>query len=474
MAAFAPMNRTKIICTMGPSVASEEKITELAESGMSVIRFNCSHGTPATRRHQLAMVRRVEKRLSRSIGVMVDLQGPKMRVGDLPGPFQLNPKEVWQLSQNGEASEDKKIIPLSFSLSPGVAVGGSIYMNDGLIWGEVVKKDPRTVWIRVIHGGIIESRKGINIPFYRGKIDALSSKDRADVDWALHHRADFIALSFVRHAEDIEKLKTIIAKKRSDYRPLVIAKIEKPEAVDEMDDIIRVSDGILVARGDLGIELKPEKVPVVQKQLIERCRYFKKPVIVATQMLDSMRVNPVPTRAEVSDVASAIYAGADAVLLTGETSNGLYPIEATDMMNRIIGEVENHMIVKTFRKKPEDFGLGSYEESFIFNVMQTADDIDAKAIVILNRRGVLTKILSKLHPKQPVYSMALTRTAYRQLSLYWGVFPAEVPNRNTNKRIESVLSLFKARKLVRKSDKLIFVYRDYLVDNLNLKIVEIW
>lgn len=468
------MNRTKIICTMGPSVASEAKIAELARAGMSVIRFNCSHGTMGVRRHQLAMVRRVEKKLGRSLGVMVDLQGPKMRVGDLPGPFQLNPKEIWQLSQGAAASETKKILPLSFALSPGVSVGGSIYMNDGLISGEVVKKDSRTVWLRIIHGGVIESRKGINIPFYRGKISALSKKDLADVDWALRHRADFIALSFVRHAADIEKLKAIIKRSCVDYEPLVIAKIEKPEAVDEMDDIIQASDGILVARGDLGIELPPEKVPVVQKQLIERCRFFKKPVIVATQMLDSMRVNPVPTRAEVSDVASAIYAGADAALLTGETSNGQYPIQATDMMNRIIGEVENHMIVKTFRKKPEDFGLSSFEESFIFNVMQTADDIDAKAIVILNRRGVLTKVLSKLHPKQPVYSMALTRTAYRQLTLYWGVFPAEVPNRNTNKRIESVLALFKARKLVRKGDKLIFVYRDYIVDNLNLKIVEIW
>lgn len=467
------MNRTKIICTMGPSVASEKRIEEMVDGGMSVIRFNCSHGTPEGRLKQLGMVRRVEKRLKKPIGIMLDLQGPKLRVGDLPNPFFLNRGEVWQMGYGAHASEEKKVIPLGFSLASGVSVGGYIYMHDGLICTEVLKKDAHNVWVKIIHGGLLESRKGINIPFYRGKLSALSAKDKADVLWGMEHRVDFIALSFVRHAEDISQLRQVIAKAKSDMQPLVVAKIEKPEAVDEMDEIIQVSDGILIARGDLGIELKQEKVPVVQKQLIERCRFFKKPVIVATQMLDSMRLHPVPTRAEVSDVASAIYAGSDAVLLTGETSNGKYPIETTKMMNSIIGEVENHMIVKTFRKKPEDFGLKGFEEAFIFNVMQTADDIDAKAIVILNRRGVLTKIMSKLHPKQPVYSMAYNFASYRQLSLYWGVFPIEVSNKNTNKRILSGLHILKTKKIVKKSDKLIFVFRDYLTNYLNLKIVEV-
>lgn len=458
---------------MGPSVATEEKVRALAENGMSVMRFNCSHGAPEVRLKQLRMVRRVEKRVGRPIGVMLDLQGPKLRVGDLPDPFILKDGEVWQLCHGAKPDENKKIIPLGFSLAAGVAIGGFIFMDDGLICAEVVKKNAESVWIKVIHGGMLESRKGINIPFYRGKLSALSPKDKSDVLWGVAERVDFIALSFVRHAQDILALKNLIKKASPEYQPLVIAKIEKPEAVDEMDDIIRVSDGILVARGDLGIELKQEKVPVVQKQLIERCRFFKKPVIVATQMLDSMRLHPVPTRAEVSDVASAIYAGTDAALLTGETSAGKFPVEATRMMNSIIREVEDHMIVKTFRKRPEDFGLETFEESFIFNVMQTADDIDAKAIVILNRRGILTQIMSKLHPKQPVYSLASSLTSYRQLSLYWGVFPIEMSNKNTQKRIVSGLQIMKSKKVVKKGDRLIFVFRDFQTDFLNLKIVEV-
>lgn len=457
---------------MGPSVASEPKIAALAENGMSVVRFNCSHGTPAARASQLAMVRRVEKRLGRPIGVMVDLQGPKLRIGDLSEPFQLNPGDVWQFVHGTNADARKRVIPVPFRLSEGVAADGLLYLNDGLICFKVERKNAERVWARVVHGGMLESRKGINIPFYRGRIQTLSAKDKADLAWALKHEADFVALSFVRHEDDIIGLRHLCA--RADgHRPLIVAKIEKPEAVARMDAIIKESDGILVARGDLGIELKPETVPVVQKQLIERCRYFKKPVIVATQMLDSMRFNPIPTRAEVSDVASAIYAGSDAVLLTGETSNGKYPVETTAMMNRIVGEVENHMILKAFRKRPDDFGLSGPEEHFVFNVMQTADDLEAKAIVILNRRGLLTKVLSKLHPKQPVYSMALTRTAYRQLSLYWGVFPAEISNKNTAKRIASVITLLKRRHTAKKNDRVLFVYRDYQTDNLNLKIVTV-
>lgn len=467
------MNRTKIICTSGPSVDSEEKITALVNNGMSVIRFNCSHGNDATRLKVLHIVRRVEKNLKKPIGVMLDLQGPKIRVGDLPEPFTLKTGETWQLEFNGKADEAKKIIPLKLSLAEGVQVGSMMFMDDGLIATQVVKKQRNSVFVKIIYGGYLESRKGINIPFYRGKLSALSTQDIADVHWGLNQKVDFIALSFVRKPEDILRLKKIIKNHGADYTPLVIAKIEKPEAVEAMDEIIQVSDGILVARGDLGIELKPEKVPVVQKQLIERCRFFKKPVIVATQMLDSMRHNPIPTRAEVSDVASAIYAGTDAALLTGETSSGKYPIEATAMMNRIIGEVEDHMIVKTFRKKPGDFGLQSSEEAFIFNAMQTADDIDAKAILVLNRRGIMTKVLSKMHPKQPVYSMAATHTTYRQMSLYWGVFPIELSNKNTNKRIASGIQNLKAKKIIKKSDRLVCVYRDFLTDYLNLKIVDV-
>jgi len=254
---------------------------------------------------------------------------------------------------------------------------------------------------------------------------------------------------------------------------LVIAKIEKPEAVDDMDEIIEVSDGILVARGDLGIELSFSQVPVVQKQLIEKCRLAKKPVIIATQMLDSMRINPIPTRAEVSDVASAIYAGTDAVMLTGETSIGNHPIQATAMMQKIIRDVENHMIKKDFRKTRRDFHLKDRNEAFMFNVMQLADDIKARVIVILTKKGYLTRLISKLHPKQPVFSLALNQMSYRHMTLFWGIFPINTPMRVVGKRIDHGIRTLKDNKVVKQSDQIIFVYRDYKSDNLNLKVVKV-
>jgi len=399
------MIRTKIICTAGPTVDSDDKIEALVRKGTSIIRLNCSHGNYKSRLKHIKSIRRIEKKLDKPIGIMLDLQGPKLRVGDLKQIMYLHSNDVWQLSYGEPANEAKKIISIGFKNLPNaVSVGGRIYMDDGLIRTVVVKKNKKDVWVKILHGGPLDSHKGINIPYYKGKIPILRKKDKDDLIWGLKHGVEFVALSFVRNANDIIKLKKFIKKHSKDHIPLVIAKIEKPEAVTNMDEIIDVSDGILVARGDLGIELSLQKVPVVQKQLIEKCRLKKKPVIIATQMLDSMRLHPIPTRAEVSDVASAIYAGADSLMLTGETSSGKYPILAANMLHNIIKEVEDHMIQKIFRKTPRDFGLTTLYEAFLFNVMQLADDIQAKAIVMLTRRGVLTKIISKFHPKQPIFS----------------------------------------------------------------------
>jgi len=466
--------RTKIICTVGPSVDTEEKISAMVKKGMTIVRMNCSHGDAKSRFAHLQRVRQVEKKLKRSIGVMLDLQGPKLRVADLPQPFLLNSGEVWQLSFREMANAKSHIIPITFkNLSRAVKIGDKIFMDDGLIQTKVIKKNHDTVWVEVEHGGTLESRKGINIPAYRAPLKGLSHKDREDLLWGLKHNVDFVALSFVRTAREILALKAFIKKHKPQNAPQVIAKIEKPEGVENMDDIVRVSDGILVARGDLGIELDPEKVPVVQKTIIERCRVFRKPVIVATQMLDSMRQHPLPTRAEVSDVASAIYAGADAVLLTGETSTGKYPVEACYMMQKIAREVENHLIQKTFRKSPDDFGVDDSQSAFMFNVMQVADDLGAKAIVMLTRKGNLTRVISKLHPKQPIFSMANDLSAYRQLNLLWGVFPIEVTQDVTIQRIGAGLALLRKNRVVAKNDRLIFVYRDYKTEYLNLKVVEV-
>ncbi|MBX7149076.1 pyruvate kinase [bacterium] len=467
------MIRTKIICTSGPSVDSPDKMQALVEAGMSLIRINCSHGAIADRQKQLAIIRGVEKKMNIPIGIMADLQGPKLRVAKLAQHLDLHRDEVWKLSPSEKQDQVKKVIPVDYKrIAQAVVPGDMLYMDDGLIQTVVVKKNKADVWVKIIHGGILESRKGINIPNFKAHNPILNSKDKEDLKWALAQKLDFIAVSFVRTVKDIKDVRKFIAQHSSEHVPLVIAKIEKPEAVDNLDGIIKESDGILVARGDLGIELSPERVPVVQKQIIEQCRLLQKPVIVATQMLDSMRYNPRPTRAEVSDVASSIYAGADAVMLTGETSSGKYPIKATQMISKIVSEVETHMELKSFFKRASDFGVSQYWDAFVFNVMTMASDIKAKAIVVLVKNGHITKILSKMHPKQPVYSIAPNPASHRKLTLFWGVYPLEVFHSHLEKRIDGGLAILRKKKVVKKGEKLIFVYRDYKTDNLNLKVME--
>ncbi len=468
------MNRTKIICTAGPSVDTPAQIEALVKNGMSVFRINCSHGTHAQYDRILKIVRGVEKKLGQTIAIMIDLQGPKLRVGDLPQPFTLRAGETWTLSGKGIADEKKKIIPIKIpDFAQSVAVGGKIFMDDGLIEVEVAKKLSDAITVKVLHGGHLNSRKGMNIPFYRGKLSAITAKDRADLVWGLGQNVDIVALSFVREAKDIVELKRLIGKRPTDRMPLTFAKIEKPEAVDNLEAIMLESDGILVARGDLGIELQQEKVPVVQKLIIEMCRKHKKPNIVATQMLDSMRFNPIPTRAEVSDVANTIFSAADAVLLTGETSSGKYPIEACATMNRIIGEVEGFLSGRSIIKRESDFNLSEYQETFLFHAIQMADKIDVRAIVMLTKQGQLIKVASKFHPKQPIYAMAPTMDLARKLAIYWGVHPISLGQKLVEARMKAGTAMLKSQKVVKKGDRLLFIYRDYKSDDLNLKVTEV-
>ncbi|OVE80873.1 pyruvate kinase [bacterium K02(2017)] len=467
------MIRTKIICTSGPSMDSTKTFEDMIIKGASVIRLNCSHGNFETRLKHLKKVRSIEKKLGKSLGVMLDLQGPKLRVGELPNPFILKKDEVWCLTAYEKPNEKKKIIPLDFKKLPEVVkVGKRIYMDDGFISSVVVKKDAKNVWIKIDQDAKLNSRKGVNIPEYTGKGSVLNKKDKADVIWGLKNQVDFIALSFVRTVDDIHELKTFIQKQSPARIPLLIAKIEKPSAVDDMDRIIEASDGILVARGDLGVELSHSQVPVVQKRLIEQCRFYRKPVIVATQMLDSMRYSPLPTRAEVSDVASSIFAGTDAVLLTGETSVGNYPVECVSMISKIITDVENHLIQKKFKKTPEDFGVVELKESFVFNVMQMAEDIKSSAIVLLTKHGELAKAISKFHPKQPIFTLTNHPTYSRLTSLYWGVYPIKTMAQKPNAQIKQCLLALKKQKVIKKFSKVIFVYQNPDNLNLSLEVVE--
>lgn len=469
------MNRTKIICTSGPSIDSYPNLLAMVKNGMSILRLNCSHGNYDQYEKVIGFVRKIEKEVGHPVSLMIDLQGPKLRIGDLPIPFKLERDQVWHFSMKEPSNAEKRIIQTPIKkFSQCVPPKGHIFLDDGLIEVEIISIKKDLVSVKIVHGGILNSRKGMNIPFYKGRGLAITPKDKRDLKWGLRQGVDLVALSFVRSAKDILELKKLIATDRGRKSdPLVFAKIEKPEAVDELDAIIDVSDGILVARGDLGIELRQEKVPVVQKQIIEMCRLYKKPNIVATQMLDSMRHNPIPTRAEVSDVANAIYSGTDAVLLTGETSSGQYPIEACATLNRIITEVESHLIKKTFYKESKHFGLKGFAEDFLFNAMQMATAVDAKVIVMLTKQGNLIKVMSKFHPKQPIYCLAPTVALARKLNIYWGVIPISIMHARIEQRIEAGIKILKKDKAVSSGERVIFVYRDHHSNDLNLKVLEI-
>lgn len=468
------MNRTKIICTAGPSIDSAEQILKLAQAGMSILRINCSHGEYRQYERSIGFLREAEQKMGRPLAVMIDLQGPKLRVGNIPEPLPLKTGETWCFSPKVVASAEAKTVPVPMKGFAGyVAVGGHFFLDDGLIEVRAVRRTGENLFVKVIVGGLLQARKGMNIPFFKGPLAALTAKDKKDLLWGLKTGVDMVALSFVRRKEDLILLKKIINTNRAKLKPLVIAKIEKPEAVEHLEEIARECDGLLVARGDLGIELSQEKVPVVQKQMIELSRQMKIPTIVATQMLDSMRLNPIPTRAEVSDVANTIFSAADAVLLTGETSSGKYPVKTCQMLASIVREVEEHMVHKSFHKRFGDFGLSEYPEIFLFHAMEMADKVGVKAIVMLTKQGNLIRIMSKFHPRQPVYCLAPTAEMARRLQAYWGIFPIKIDTELPEDRIAKGLKLLTAQGVVRAKDRLLFVYRDFKTDDLNLKIMEV-
>ena len=341
--------RTKIVCTIGPSSNSEEAIERLLLSGMNVARLNFSHGSHEDHEKVISYIRKAARKYKYSIPVLMDLQGPKIRVGKMKDDAQFLEKGALIELTSEDVVGDTHIIPIDYkSLAKDAKVGDMILLDDGLLEFEIVGKHKSSIQAKVIVGGMLKSRKGVNLPNVKTSIPAMTEKDLSDLQFGIEQDVDLIALSFVRSAKDV---RDIISKVRlAGSQAQIIAKIEKPEAVELIDEIIEEADGIMVARGDLGIEIANERVPLVQKQIIEKCRLAGKPVITATQMLDSMIHNPRPTRAESSDVANAVLDGTDAVMLSGETAAGAYPFEAVAVMDKICRSVEQeqHIYVQQF------------------------------------------------------------------------------------------------------------------------------
>ena len=415
--------RAKIICTIGPSCNSEAALRDLMQAGMDVARLNFSHGSPQDHVRRIETLRNVATEEGRTICIMQDLQGPKIRTG------ALKDHQVVTLQAGGvviittrEIVGSADLISTTFKSLPGeVRPGSRVLLSDGRIELRVKAVHGEDIECEIVNGGTLAENQGINLPGAALSIPALTEKDRKDLEFGLEHGVDAVALSFVRSANDVRDVKEIIAAHK-EHVP-VIAKLEKPQALDELEAILEVSDGVMVARGDLGVEMPPEKVPVIQKHVIRRAAEWRKPVIIATQMLESMIENPRPTRAEASDVANAVFDGTDAVMLSAETASGRYPREAVCMMAKIIVEAESNMDeFMQPRRRREHRGL-SISETICESVAHAAEDLDMAAIAVFTETGNTARTLSKFRPKSRIFAFSHVPAVCNRMNLLWGVQP---------------------------------------------------
>jgi len=415
--------RAKIISTIGPACASESAMRDLLRLGMDIARINFSHGTHEDHAHNIQRLRRAAQREGRTICILQDLQGPKIRTGmlDQRKPVFLKSGSIVTITPDEVPGNETRISTTFPDLARELTPGARILLSDGLIELRVRTIRGKDVLCDVINGGLLGEHKGINLPGIALSIPALTPKDRKDLEFGLKHGVDAVALSFVRTSADVTEVKQIIASHTSEVP--VIAKLEKPQAIDHLEEILEASDGVMVARGDLGVEMAPEKVPVIQKHVIRRAAVWRKPVITATQMLESMIENPRPTRAEASDVANAIFDGTDAVMLSAETATGKYPRESVEIMSRIVIEAEcNTADLGQVRRRRERHGL-SVAETICESIAHAAEDLPMGAIAIFTETGNTARMISKFRPPAPIYAFAHVESVVHRMNLYWGVHP---------------------------------------------------
>jgi pyruvate kinase len=414
--------RAKILCTLGPATDGAAAIDELVASGMNAARLNFSHGERDYHREVYERLRAASARHGVALAIVADLQGPKIRVARIPPPgLVLRPGEPFVLSVDPAAPITASQVGIDYAgLADEVAPGDPVLLDDGTLELVVERREGPAIHTRVVTGGTLTARKGVNVPRTRLSLPVLTDKDHEDLRFALELGVDFIALSFVRRASDLDEVRAVMD--AVGRKVPVIAKLEKPQAVENLDAIAEAADGIMVARGDLGVEMGPEEVPVVQKQAIDACNARGKLVITATQMLDSMIRNPRPTRAEASDVANAVFDGSDAVMLSGETAIGKHPFEAVRTMDRIIRRAEE--ADRYWREPPPDMRLGHSANAIARAAAQTSLSLgDTKAIVAYTGSGGIARLISDYRPAVPIYAFTPSTATYHALALYWGVLP---------------------------------------------------
>ncbi len=414
--------RTKIVGTLGPASNTPEGVRALVEAGLDVARINFSHGTHEQHARTIATVRDVATQLGRPVAILADLQGPRIRIGALGAPRELEVGATVVLVPEEVASGDE--IPITYAdLCHDVNVGNRVLINDGLFELVVTRVEAPRVWATVVHGGTLTSNKGMNLPGIAVSAPSLTDKDKADLAFAVEHELDMVALSFVRRAQDIDEMRALIPRTM-----LVVAKIEKDVALENIEEIMRATDAVMVARGDLGVELPFEEVPYAQKHIIATANRMGRPVITATQMLESMIDNPRPTRAEASDVANAILDGTDAVMLSAETAAGHHPRLAVEAMRRIIKEIETRPRPGTLkRSERRDVSGVNTEEAIAAATVAAVRMMDAPLVVVFTKSGFTARIVASHRPSVPILALTDEPRVCRQLSLVWGVVPRLVP-----------------------------------------------
>jgi pyruvate kinase len=417
--------RTKIVCTIGPASSTKQGIRALAEAGMNVARLNFSHGTHAQHADVITAVRETAAELGRPIAILGDLQGPRIRIGDLPAPLMLEPGQDVVMVPEGEESRPGDVPVTYAALAHDVHVGDRVLINDGLVETMVMDVTGSRVTVRVVHGGEVKSHKGMNLPGVQVSAPSITDKDHADIEFAVRQQLDYLALSFVRKADDIHSLRALIPKNL-----LVVAKIEKDNALDNIEEIVAATDAVMVARGDLGVELPFESVPQAQKNIIALANKMGRPVITATQMLESMIEHPRPTRAEASDVANAILDGTDAVMLSAETAAGAFPRLAVDAMRRIIMKTETHppaFLLRDERHRADGVPVAT-EQAVAAATVAAVRMLKAPLVIVFTKSGASARIVASSRPDVPILVLTDVPETYRQLALVWGVIPVLVPH----------------------------------------------
>ena len=467
------MRQTKIICTLGPATESAEMLAKMIAGGMDIARLNMSHAPHDWTRATVARIRTAAETAGRTCAIMMDTQGPAIRTGDLPLPLDLKPGDVFELTVKGARSEEEKSVDVNYpNLINDISEGDTVFVDNGVIKLKVLEKLHRRIKCVVLTEGELGSRRHINLPGVKISMPSITEKDRRDIALGIELGVDFIALSFVRERKDIEELREILAKRNCDAR--IIAKIEDQQAVQNFLDLIDAADAVMVARGDLGIECPYEELPIIQRRVVKACVVHGKPVIVATHMLESMIENPMPTRAEVTDVANAVFEQADAIMLSGETTVGKYPLECIEVLDRIAKRIER------------SGGAGYADRAQLRDERQKvtraavvmANELKAKGILVFTRHGYMAQFTSWLRPNHsPIFALTSSERVCNQLALLRGVTPFVVAfSADPEQTVTRAQKLLTDRGLLTKGDQIVIISdvlaRDKLINAVQMRLVE--